>query len=159
MKLVYISVLLGGVLSGCMSMTKHEDYSTQQIKVCKNTNDQEISALFDKWNQGLQSGKPESIVQLYAEDSILLPTLSNKLRFTAAEKEDYFKHFMENSPTGKVETRFIDIGCNTALDTGVYTFSFTKTGEAVRARYSYTYHWNGKQWLITSHHSSLMPEA
>ncbi|WP_228198446.1 hypothetical protein [Acinetobacter haemolyticus] len=54
--------------------------------------------------------------------------------------------------------RFIDIGCNTALDTGVYTFSFAKTGEFVKARYSYTYQWNGNQWLITSHHSSLMPE-
>ena len=118
-----------------------------------------VMEAFEKWNQDLQSGKPESIVKLYAQDSVLLPTLSNKLRFTPAEKEDYFKHFMENAPSGKIETRFIDIGCNTALDTGVYTFSFAKTGESVKARYSYTYQWNGNQWLITSHHSSLMPEA
>ncbi|MEO3358030.1 SgcJ/EcaC family oxidoreductase [Acinetobacter haemolyticus] len=159
MKLVYVSVLFGSVLSGCVSVSKFDDHSAHQIKACKSTNDQEISALFEKWNQDLQSGKPESIVKLYAQDSVLLPTLSNKLRFTPAEKEDYFKHFMENAPSGKIETRFIDIGCNTALDTGVYTFSFAKTGESVKARYSYTYQWNGNQWLITSHHSSLMPEA
>lgn len=54
--------------------------------------------------------------------------------------------------------RQIDLGCNSAVDAGVYTFTFAKTGAVVSARYTYTYHWDGVQWLITSHHSSLMPE-
>ena len=54
--------------------------------------------------------------------------------------------------------RHIQIGCNTALDAGLYTFTMGKTGKEVKARYSYTYRWDGKEWLITSHHSSAMPE-
>ena len=39
--------------------------------------------------------------------------------------------------------RFIEIGCNTAVDAGLYTFTFAKTGEEVSGRYSFTYRWNG----------------
>jgi hypothetical protein len=54
--------------------------------------------------------------------------------------------------------RFVEIGCNSAVDAGLYTFTFAKTGDVVKARYSYTYRWDGSTWLITSHHSSAMPE-
>jgi hypothetical protein len=54
--------------------------------------------------------------------------------------------------------RTIFLGCNSAVDAGLYTFRFGKTGQSVNARYTYTYAWDGKQWLITSHHSSAMPE-
>ena len=52
----------------------------------------------------------------------------------------------------------VEIGCNSAVDAGLYTFTFAKTGAKVSGRYTYTYRWNGSQWLITSHHSSAMPE-
>jgi uncharacterized protein (TIGR02246 family) len=125
---------------------------------CKATSEQEIAALFDRWNQSLQTGDPHKVVANYAERSILLPTVSNTPRLTPAEKEDYFHHFLENRPSGKIDRRFIEIGCNSAVDAGLYTFTFAKTGKTVSARYSYTYRWDGKRWLITSHHSSAMPE-
>jgi len=75
-----------------------------------------------------------------------------------AEKEDYFHHFLENRPSGTIDLRTIELGCNTAVDAGLYTFTFAKTGAKVSGRYTYTYRWNGSEWLITSHHSSAMPE-
>ncbi|RFP62922.1 MAG: SgcJ/EcaC family oxidoreductase [Limnothrix sp. CACIAM 69d] len=125
---------------------------------CKVANEAEITALFDRWNQSLQTGDPEKVVANYAERSILLPTVSNKPRLTPAEKADYFHHFLENQPSGKIDLRMVDIGCNYAIDAGLYTFTFAKTGATVKARYSYSYRWDGSQWLITSHHSSKMPE-
>ena len=56
------------------------------------------------------------------------------------------------------DLRVVELGCNTALDAGLYTFTFAKTGASVSGRYSYTYRWDGAKWLITSHHSSVMPE-
>ncbi|NDE88126.1 MAG: hypothetical protein EB048_11155, partial [Gammaproteobacteria bacterium] len=53
--------------------------------------------------------------------------------------------------------RLIQLGCNSAIDAGIYTFTFGD-GRKVQARFTYTYGWDGKQWLITSHHSSAMPE-
>jgi len=67
-------------------------------------------------------------------------------------------HFLENKPAGKIDSRTIEIGCNTAFDAGLYTFTFAKTGAPVKARYTYTYKWQNGQWLISSHHSSAMPE-
>ena len=50
---------------------------------------------------------------------------------------------------------------NTAINTGYYTFSYVKDGEAktLPARYSLTYVKDGNSWLIADHHSSAMPAA
>jgi len=127
-------------------------------EVCHGTNDKEVAALFDRWNASLKTGEPKKVVANYAAKSILLPTVSNKPRLTAAEKEDYFVHFLGDRPSGKIDMSHIEIDCNTAVDAGLYTFTFAKTGKVVHGRYTYTYHWDGSQWLITSHHSSAMPE-
>ncbi len=124
---------------------------------CHPASEKEIASLFDRWNASLQTGDPRKVVANYAAKSVLLPTVSNKPRLTAEEKEDYFAHFLEKKPVGKIDYRHIEIDCNTAVDAGLYTFTFND-GTQVKARYTYTYKWQGKQWLITSHHSSAMPE-
>lgn len=150
-----VSVLL---IAGCTADSPKPGSDTAHSQVCKATSEQEISALFDRWNRSLQTGDPHKVVANYAERSVLLPTVSNKPRVTADEKEDYFHHFLENKPVGKIDWRMIEIDCNTAVDAGLYTFTFGATGKQVKARYTYTYKWDGQQWLITSHHSSAMPE-
>jgi len=126
-------------------------------EVCRATSEKEIAALFDRWNASLQTGDPKKVVANYAEKSILLPTVSNKPRLTAAEKDNYFQYFLKSKPVGTIDMRMIEIDCNSAVDSGLYTFRFGN-GSVVKARYTYTYKWNGKSWLITSHHSSAMPE-
>lgn len=125
---------------------------------CQKISKEEVAKLFDRWNQSLQTGDPAKVAANYMENSILLPTVSNQLRVTHAQREDYFHHFLENQPVGKIDYSHIDIGCNTASDAGIYTFTFGKTGQKVRARYSFNYQWDGKNWLISQHHSSAMPE-
>ncbi|CAM3800395.1 SgcJ/EcaC family oxidoreductase [Polaromonas hydrogenivorans] len=153
-----LSAVLAAVLSGCASAPSGSETAPARTEVCRASNEQEIAALFDRWNRSLQTGDPHQVVANYADRSILLPTVSNQPRLTAAEKEDYFHHFLENKPVGKIDSRTIEMGCNTAVDAGLYTFTFGTTGAQVKARYTYTYRWDGKQWLITSHHSSAMPE-
>ncbi|RZL88638.1 MAG: SgcJ/EcaC family oxidoreductase [Variovorax sp.] len=145
-------------LAGCASSPTATAPAAQRTETCAATSEREIAALFDRWNDSLQTGDPRKVVANYAVRSVLLPTVSNKPRLTPAEKEDYFVHFLQDKPRGRIDSRTIEIGCTTALDTGLYTFTFAKTGAQVKARYTYTYKWDGKQWLITSHHSSAMPE-
>jgi uncharacterized protein (TIGR02246 family) len=131
--------------------------ASAMTETCQPGTEQEIAALFDRWNASLQTGEPKQVVANYAADSILLATLSNQPRLTAAEKEEYFQHFLPRKPVGKIDFSHIEIDCNTAVDAGLYTFTFGD-GSTVKARYTYTYKWNGQDWLITSHHSSAMPE-
>lgn len=126
-------------------------------EVCHATSEKQIASLFDRWNASLQTGEPKKVVANYAKKSVLLPTVSNKPRLSAAEKEDYFEHFLERKPVGSIDSRTIEIDCNSAIDVGLYTFKFSD-GAEVKARYTFTYKWNGKRWLISSHHSSAMPE-
>lgn len=159
MKLRMTSVLVcaGLFLSGCATHPTNEASNSYEA-LCKQTDEAEIAALFDRWNAALQTGEPEQVVALYAEDSILLPTLSNQPRLTQEEREAYFVHFLEDRPVGTIDLSHIEVGCNTALDAGLYTFRFAATGAEASGRYSYTYRWDGDEWVITSHHSSLLPE-
>ena len=150
-----VIVVLAG-LAGCA--IQHPARDAVRSEDCRATSEREIAALFERWNRSLQSGDPHQVVANYAEHSILLPTVSNKPRTTAAEKEDYFHHFLENKPSGVIDWRSIEIDCNTAVDSGLYTFTFGTNGKQVKARYTFTYKWFGERWLITSHHSSAMPE-
>ena len=161
MNIKYLSVLPAALLlAACSSVSADKPAQTgaaEQVS-CQKISKEEVSQLFDRWNQSLQTGDPAKVAADYAEQSILLPTVSNKVRVTKEEKEDYFHHFLENQPVGKIDSSYIDIGCNTASDAGIYTFTFGKTGQKVQARYSFNYRWDGKNWLISQHHSSAMSE-
>ncbi|GAB3625677.1 hypothetical protein PTE30175_02901 [Pandoraea terrae] len=131
-----------------------------QYETCRQIEEKQAEALFDRWNDSLKTGDPERVVANYAHQSMLLPTLSNAPRLTPESKADYFKHFLAKKPVGTIDMRSILIGCNTVLDTGLYTFKFDD-GAKVAARYTFTYQWEPSvgKWLITSHHSSAQPES
>ena len=148
-KMFLVALTVAGVVGATQAFANTEE--------CQPTTEKEIASLFDRWNAALQTGDPKKVVENYAPKSILLPTVSNKPRLTAAEKEDYFEHFLQKKPVGKIDFSNIEIDCNTAINAGLYTFTFGDSSQ-VKGRYTYTYKWNGKQWLITSHHSSVMPE-
>jgi hypothetical protein len=61
--------------------------------------------------------------------------------------------------TVKFGDQLIRVYGNTAVNTGYYTFSHTKDGEAksIPARYSSTYVKDSNDWKIVDHHSSAMP--
>ncbi|AKJ41726.1 SgcJ/EcaC family oxidoreductase [Pragia fontium] len=125
---------------------------------CVKVDQTKIEQLFEQWNSALQTGDAKKVTDNYLSDAVLLPTVSNKVRLTEAERIDYFEHFLEKRPVGKIDSRTIRLGCNKAIDTGTYTFTFAdKT--SVSARYTFTYAWDGSHWKISTHHSSAMPES
>ena len=129
---------------------------------CAPITQQEVAALFDRWNASLATHDPDKVTANYAPDAVLLPTVSNKPRTNSADIKDYFVHFLERNPQGTIDTRTIRIGCNTASDVGTYTFRLSGkipgTTDIVKARYSFLYELRDGKWVIVHHHSSAMPE-
>lgn len=124
------------------------------------TDNSTIAALFDQWNAALQTLDPDQVVALYANDAVLLPTLSNTVRHNHAELKDYFVSFLQKRPKGTInESNVRDLG-NTAVHSGIYTFALTANGETSEAkcRFTFVYRKDGDHWKIIEHHSSLMPE-
>lgn len=70
-----ISVLVLAVaLAGCATnQGAPSNAQASRTESCKATSEQEVAALFDRWNQSLQTGDPHKVVVNYAERSILLP--------------------------------------------------------------------------------------
>jgi uncharacterized protein (TIGR02246 family) len=121
----------------------------------------EVAAATAAWAQALGQDEPDKVLPLYADDAVLWGTLSPSLRADRAALNDYFVTAFKVLPGLKVSfgEQRIRVYGGTAVNTGYYTFSYTKDGEAktLPARYSFTYVKNGERWLIVDHHSSAMP--
>jgi uncharacterized protein (TIGR02246 family) len=153
--------VLGGCSGDHAPSPKAAHASTTTVTVTTLPSKAEIAALFDQWNEALQTSGPHDVALLYAEDGVLLPTVSNQVRSNREEIADYFEHFLELQPRGVINEQHIDIlDYNTAVNSGVYTFDLEKPEGPtfVVARYSFVYEKVGGKWLIKSHHSSAMPE-
>ena len=129
--------------------------------------EKEVAETTDIWLNTVTSGSEgvvDEVVALYAKDGLLWGTVSEQVRDTPAEIRDYFEYFAKlpelSVSSYKGCVRMYDE--NLAINSGYYTFTYTKDGQAkeVPARYSFTYHKDNKnQWEIIEHHSSALPEA
>ena len=120
----------------------------------------EIAARFDAWAEALASGDPDRIADLYAEDAVLIPTVSNVVRRDRAAIVNYFTRFMRKLPEVRIHSRSIRVHDGIAMASGVYLFRLTREAGAaeVPARFTFIYRKGSDGWKIVEHHSSFMPE-
>jgi uncharacterized protein (TIGR02246 family) len=129
---------------------------------CAPLTSDDVEILFDRWNKALMTRHPDKVTRNYAPDAVLLATGSNLPRTNYAEIRDYYMYFLQREPVARVESRNVRLGCNIALDMGTYSFTVKGraegTVETLAARYTFIYERREGAWLITHHHSSIMPE-
>jgi len=133
--------------------------ANESCPVCAPATRQLAEELFERWNQALKTGNAAQVAALYAEDAVLLPTVSNVARTSRNEIRDYFEHFLEKKPNGFINQRNVKFGCNKITDAGIYTFTLNDGGKIseVPARYTFVYEQRDGDWKIIHHHSSVMP--
>jgi uncharacterized protein (TIGR02246 family) len=129
---------------------------------CTVVSDAQVEGLFTKFNASWASKDPAKVTSLFTKDAVLLATVSNTPRTTPAAINDYFVKFLKGSPVGIIDTSTIKRSCNEITRVGTWTVKLTdaSTGAVndVKARYSFIYKMEGKEWKIDHLHSSMMPE-
>src|SRR5437870_10725399 len=140
------------VLAGSLLLT---------VSVASAGTKEDVGAATMRWGQTLGENDPDKIVLLYATDGVLWGTLSPTVRSDRAALRDYFVTAFKVLPGLKVTfgDQLIRVYGDTAVNTGYYTFSYVKDGEArtLPARYSFTFVKEGGNWMIVDHHCSAMP--
>ena len=113
------------------------------------------------WAEIFALNDPDKILALYSEDGVLWGTLSPTIRSDRAALRAYFVSAFATLPNAKVSfgEQLVRVYGNAAVNSGYYTFSFSKDGEtkSIPARYSFTYVKDGNDCKIVDHHSSAVP--
>jgi uncharacterized protein (TIGR02246 family) len=145
-------LLAGAVPAGALS---------PEAQTCAAIDEIVVAALFQGWAEAVASGDAEAVASLYADDALLLPTLSADLRHDHSSIAAYFKGFLARHPSAAVMERQVLDGCNEVVDAGLYRFTFhDERGEengGVLARYTLIYRYSAEGWRLVHHHSSLVP--
>lgn len=111
---------------------------------------------------------PTTIANLYDDqDGVLIPTLSNQIRYNKAGIKKYFTSFMLRDPVGRVVESQTVVDGNIAVRSGMYVFTLgSEGGKEVPARFTFVYRRGVRsesgeegEWRIIAHHSSLLPET
>ena len=114
--------------------------------------------LFDQWNNAIETKDPDTVTELYADDAILLPTLSNTICNSHEKIKNYFITFLKKGPSGVINESNSREFSDLIIHSGIYTFSFEDQSSAT-ARFSYVHSLIDNEWKIIEHHSSLLPES
>ncbi|HZY30235.1 MAG TPA: DUF4440 domain-containing protein [Candidatus Methylomirabilis sp.] len=124
---------------------------------------EDVAAATMEWARIFPDDNPDPMLALYDKEAVLWGTLSPTRRDDPAALRDYFVRAFKALPGHKVAfgDQLIRVYGNTAINTGYYTFSFVKDGEAksIPARYSFVYVKRNGAWKIVDHHSSAVPPA
>lgn len=146
-----------------MSYEKIESMETKKEAELKKI----ASDNFGAWNQALLSLDAAKVASLYATDASFLPTLNPELKSGSVGAEEYFRHFLEKNPEGKIiqdivqEVAFDENGnISSFLHSGLYDFEVGAPDQRQKVAARFTFLWQKEAtgiWKIKHHHSSLKP--
>ena len=120
--------------------------------------------ILEQWMQAVNNGNVKSLLSLYDNQAVLIPTFSNRLLNTPEKLRDYFEKLgsREDLSIALHEKTLIiqELGNQIYSLSGIYNWRFAVDGELLNfeARFSYLIDIS-KQNPILHHHSSQIPRT
>jgi len=123
---------------------------------------EEVAAATGEWERAVDARDAAKIASLYDHEAFLFATFQTRLDSPAGILS-YFENLVEKDNL-QVDFHRRDIRVfadNCAINSGLYTFSYTEKGKkvSVPARYTFVYLKENGAWKIIEHHSSVNPES
>lgn len=118
--------------------------------------DEPIVPVFEKWVKSVNSHDINSLMKLYADDVVMIPALSTRIRTNKDQVKELFRDLFDKDDLKvvpyQVNTQKID---GLKVDSGQYQLKWNSQGfpETNDLRFSFVI----KEGKIISHHSSLEP--
>ena len=123
------------------------------------TRDQ-VAAATMAWQAAYDSRDPGAIVSMYDAEALFWGPTAKTIAPTPAAVWDYFKD-AASRPKARVVIgeHHIRVFGEMAINSGYYTFTDVRDGQAVLkpARFTFVFHRKAGKWLVVAHHSSAMP--
>ena len=120
----------------------------------------QVAAATAAWRAAYDSRDPARIVAMYDAEAVLWGTTAKTVAPNPTAIAEYFKDARQR-PNAKVAfgEQHIRLYGDVAVNTGYYTFSDLRDGQAVSrpARFTMVFRNRDGRWLIVDHHSSLVP--
>jgi uncharacterized protein (TIGR02246 family) len=103
---------------------------------------------------------PKIVAKRYARDSVLLPSTNGDPVMNAEAIEEFYAEYLLQKPQKRILEGRVRVGYGWSEDSGICEISLqdpvTGMARKVKARYSFVYIWEGHQWKILQHHSSIL---
>mgnify|MGYP001259827016 FL=1 len=113
------------------------------------------------WINLVSSQDMDGVVNLYAEDGLLLGTFSDEIRVGQAKIREYFEYFLSKKPIALiVDSKIHVVDDHNFSVNGFYDFEVDSGSggrELAHARFSFVFQKQDGDFKILSHHSSVMP--
>jgi len=119
-----------------------------------------VISYIQNWLNTVCEHNPRNIVDLYAEDGVLLGTVAENIKTGKREIIEYFNMFVTKEPCGEINTIYVQDYGNLAIADGTYTFELNNDEggrDSVEARFTFVLKRVGREWKIATHHSSVNP--
>lgn len=113
------------------------------------------------WIELVSKHGVDAVVNLYADDGVLLGTFSDEIRQGKEKIREYFEFFLNKKPKAfVVDYKQHVVDDNNFSVNGFYDFEVDaqdETRQISRARFTFIFQKQNGAFKILSHHSSVMP--
>lgn len=114
--------------------------------------------VFDRWMAAVNEHDVDALCKLYSSNAILIPAVSNDIKYTQADIYEYFTNLLDKQDL-KVELLNCHVKYENGhkIDTGNYLFTWNEDGELVSTKVRFSLLID--EHRIVVHHSSFWPEG